>query len=129
MTQLGGDLFIVDQHAADEIYNFEQLQAGERMERQQLLQPRYLDLPASAESLLMDNLGVLEKLGYDIQVCANRKCGNRIMITAVPMSKQSSKVLNLNDIDELLFVLSETNGGSATAMEGLEVGTKNEMKK
>ena len=123
MTELNGDLFIIDQHASDEIYNFEQLQSEGRLERQQLLQPRYLDLPVSAESLLIDNLPVLNKLGYEVQVCSNRKCGNRIMITAVPMSKQSNRILNMNDIDELLFVLSETGGGSggSTASDGLEV--------
>ena len=38
------------------------------------------------------------------------------MITSVPVAKQSSKILNLKDIDELLFVLSETelNSGSIT---------------
>ena len=120
VTQLNQDLFIVDQHAADEIYNFETLQTSEgRLERQQLLQPRYLDLPVSAESLLIDNLTVLTKLGYDVQVCMNRKCGNRIMLTAVPMSRQSNKILNMNDIDELLFVLSET-GGSGSGGSTLE---------
>ena len=126
VTQLGQDLFIVDQHAADEIYNFETLQTSEgRLERQQLLQPRYLDLPVSAESLLIDNLTVLTKLGYDVQVCMNRKCGNRIMLTAVPMSRQSNKILNMNDIDELLFVLSETGGSGSggSSLESFGVGS------
>ena len=107
VTQLDQELFIVDQHAADEIYNFETLQKTGKMEKQKLLQPRYLELPASAEAILIDNISVLEKTGYELQVCTNRKVGNRIMITCVPMSKQSNRLLNLKDIDEMLFVLSE----------------------
>lgn len=114
ITRLEQDLFIVDQHAADEIYNFETLQKTGKIEKQKLLQPKYLELTASAESVLIDNLNLMEKMGYEVEVCTNRKFGNRIMITCVPMSKQSNKILNLKDIDELLFVLSENelNPGS-----------------
>ncbi len=108
------DLFIIDQHAADEIYNFETLQKTGRIEKQRLLQPKYLELTASSESILLDNLNLLEKLGYELQVCTNRKVGNRIMITSVPISSQSNKLFSLKDIDELLFILSENelNPGS-----------------
>lgn len=114
ITELESDIFIIDQHASDEIYNFEMLQRGEKIQKQRLLQPRYLELPASAESLLLENINLIEKFGYEVQVCTNRKVGNRIMITCVPMSKQSNKMLNMNDIDELLFILSESelNPGS-----------------
>ncbi|CAF0854931.1 unnamed protein product [Brachionus calyciflorus] len=114
ITQLDSDLFIVDQHAADEIYNFETIQKNGKMQKQKLLQPKYLDLPASSESILIDNLNILEKLGYEVQICQNRKVGNRIMITCVPMSSKSNKLFDFKDIDEILFVLSESdlNAGS-----------------
>lgn len=38
ITRLGDDLFIIDQHATDEKYNFEQLQKETVLETQQLLQ-------------------------------------------------------------------------------------------
>lgn len=114
ITQLEQDLFIVDQHAADEIYNFETIQKDGKIQKQKLLQPKYLELPASSESILMDNLNILEKLGYEAQICQNRKVGNRIMITCVPMSSKSNKLFDFKDIDEVLFVLSEgdLNSGS-----------------
>lgn len=114
ITQLDNDLFIVDQHAADEIYNFETIQKDGKMQKQKLLQPKYLELPASSESILIDNLNILEKLGYEVQICQNRKVGNRIMITCVPMSSKSNKLFDFKDIDEVLFVLSESdlNAGS-----------------
>ena len=68
IAQLDQDLFIIDQHAADEIYNFEALQRGEKVDKQMLLQPKYLELPASAEAILVDNLSLVEKFGYDMQV-------------------------------------------------------------
>jgi len=36
VTQLGSDLFILDQHASDEKYNFEQLQSTFNVNRQKL---------------------------------------------------------------------------------------------
>ena len=129
ISQLDQELFIVDQHAADEIYNFEMLQKNGKIEKQRLLQPRYLELTASAEASLMDNLNLLEKAGYDIEICSNRKVGNRIMITAVPMSKQSNKLFDLKDIDELLFILSENelNPGSISSSSS-EQSTLTELK-
>ncbi len=114
--ELDSDLFIVDQHAADEIYNFEQLQKGGKIDKQKLLQPKYLELSPSAEHILKENISFLEKSGYELQICTNRKIGNQIMLTCVPMSAQSSKLLDLKDIDELIFVLSENdmNTGSIT---------------
>ena len=37
ITKLGSDLFILDQHASDEKYNFEQLQATTKINQQKLL--------------------------------------------------------------------------------------------
>ncbi len=49
LARLGPDLFIVDQHASDEKYNFERLQRGTVLQRQPLLHPQPLDLtPAEA---------------------------------------------------------------------------------
>ncbi len=114
--ELDSDLFILDQHACDEIYNFEMLQRGNKIEKQKLLQPRYLELSPSAEHILIENIHFLEKSGYELQICQNRKIGNQIMLTCVPMSAQSNKLLDLKDIDELIFILSESdlNSGSIT---------------
>ena len=47
LARLGRDLFIVDQHAADEKANFERLARTTHLNRQPLLQPRPLYLTAS----------------------------------------------------------------------------------
>ena len=52
IAQLGGELFIIDQHAADEKYNFERLQQVTRLNKQPMLQPQRLELtPAEAVTL------------------------------------------------------------------------------
>ena len=109
VTKLDHDLFIVDQHAADEIYNFEQLQITNKIDKQRLLQPHYLELSTDAEKLLIENEQLLEKAGYEMQVVKNRKAGTRVMLTSVPASKKQNKIFDSSDIDELLFILNENN--------------------
>jgi DNA mismatch repair protein PMS2 len=38
LTRLGQDMFVIDQHAADEKYNFERLQQVDKIECQGLIQ-------------------------------------------------------------------------------------------
>ena len=111
IAELDQDLFIIDQHAADEIYNFETLQKTGKIQKQKLLQPKYLELAPSAEHILIEHLSLLERSGYEMQVCTNRNVGNRIMLTCVPMSAYSNKLLDLKDIDELIYILTETDQG------------------
>ena len=55
LARLGNNLFIVDQHAADEKYNFERLQQITRLNKQPLMQPLALDLtPAEKMTLWYD---------------------------------------------------------------------------
>jgi DNA mismatch repair protein PMS2 len=52
LARLGRDIFIIDQHAADEKFNFERLQQVTRLNRQPLLHPLRLQLtPAEAVTL------------------------------------------------------------------------------
>jgi DNA mismatch repair ATPase MutL len=52
LARLRDELFIIDQHAADEKHNFERLQQVTRLNKQPLLHPRRLQLtPAEAVTL------------------------------------------------------------------------------
>jgi DNA mismatch repair protein PMS2 len=62
------DLFIVDQHAADEKYNFETLQLTTRIESQKLIRARPLDFSASDRMVALENLGVLQGNGFELEV-------------------------------------------------------------
>lgn len=52
MARLGNNLFIIDQHAADEKYNFERLQQITRLNKQPLMQPLTLDLTPAEKMTL-----------------------------------------------------------------------------
>lgn len=47
VARLGADLFIIDQHASDEKFNFERLTRETQLNRQPLLVPQQLDLTPS----------------------------------------------------------------------------------
>ena len=53
ICSLGTDLFIVDQHASDEKYNFEDLQKNTIISRQNLVQPLGLEFSAQDELLVL----------------------------------------------------------------------------
>ncbi|KAH7931488.1 hypothetical protein HPB49_025701 [Dermacentor silvarum] len=86
IAQLGEDLFIVDQHAADEKYNFEMLQRDVVMETQRLLMPQALELTAVNEMVLTENLEIFEKNGFGFEVDESLPLGQRVRLVSVPVS-------------------------------------------
>jgi DNA mismatch repair protein PMS2 len=104
------DLFIVDQHAADEKYNFETLQATTRLESQKLLscvttftlissdsketgtpicRPRALELTAADELVAFENISVLQQNGFEVAIEGDQPAGRRLKLVAQPVSKQT----------------------------------------
>ncbi|KHN97857.1 Post Meiotic Segregation 2 [Metarhizium album ARSEF 1941] len=62
------ELFIIDQHASDEKFNFERLQADTVIQSQRLVYPKTLQLTALEEEVVLENLPALEANGFKIQV-------------------------------------------------------------
>lgn len=52
LARLGRDLFIVDQHASDEKFNFERLYRTTTLQRQPLVHPQPLDLAPAEEAIV-----------------------------------------------------------------------------
>ncbi|CAM0135028.1 unnamed protein product [Umbelopsis sp. WA50703] len=102
------DLFIVDQHASDEKYNFETLQQTTQIKGQKLIHPRAVELTASEELVAMDNIDILKANGFDIQVDENAPSTQKIRIVSQPVSKNT--MFNMKDFEELVFLLSERPG-------------------
>nr|CAI5853938.1 unnamed protein product [Callosobruchus analis] len=107
ITQLDSDLFIIDQHATDEKYNFEQLQLNTILNSQILVNPKPLELTAGNESLLIENVDVFKKNGFSFKIDESAPCTKKIFLTAIPMSRNF--VIGKNDIDEMLFMLQQSN--------------------
>ena len=105
---LGKDLFIVDQHATDEKYNFETLQRTTHIKPQKMVVAQGLELTAGDEATLIDHLEVFQKNGFQFEVDGEAVAGRRVKLVAVPTSK--NWVFGKEDIDELIFMLSDAGG-------------------
>ena len=109
--RVADDLFIVDQHAADEKYNFETLQTTTKIASQKLfryyyyflvsfsenlgcclLRPQPLELTASDEMVALENINVLQQNGFEIDVDSEVSVGqgNKLKLTAQPVSKNTT---------------------------------------
>ena len=85
------DLFIIDQHAADEKYNFEKLQAETKIESQRLFAPRPLELTAAEELVALENLDALTQNGFEVSVDEGADPGQgRIKLVSQPVSKNTT---------------------------------------
>ncbi|XP_068143775.1 mismatch repair endonuclease PMS2 [Drosophila tropicalis] len=110
IVKLEDDLFIVDQHAADEKYNFETLQKCTQLEYQRLAVPQSLELTAINEMILMDHLPVFEKNGFKFQIDADAPATKRVRLLGKPYSRNWE--FGKEDIDELIFMLQDAPEGT-----------------
>ncbi|XP_061848338.1 mismatch repair endonuclease PMS2 [Colius striatus] len=108
IAKLNSDLFIIDQHATDEKYNFEMLQQHTVLQGQKLIAPQHLNLTAVNESVLIENLEIFRKNGFDFVINENAPVTQRVKLVSLPTSKNWS--FGPQDIDELIFMLSDTPG-------------------
>ena len=109
------ELFIIDQHASDEKYNFERLQAETVVQNQRLVRPKTLDLTAVEEEVIIDNISALEKNGFivDVDTSGDEPIGRRCKLLSLPLSKEV--VFNTRDLEELVVLLSEAPHSTATS--------------
>ncbi|KAJ7187290.1 hypothetical protein C8R46DRAFT_1207248 [Mycena filopes] len=121
-TTTGGagmdDLFIVDQHAADEKYNFETLQQTTRIKSQKLFRAQPLELTAGDELVALENLDVLRQNGFEVdesQAATDdddspaQGQGARLSLTAQPISKDT--VFDMKDLEELIHRMRDQPAG------------------
>ena len=80
IARLKRDLFIVDQHASDEKYNFERLEAIDVLTGQDMVIPQKLELTAAAECVLRDNVHVFAKNGFEFDLRRPRD----VRLTRIP---------------------------------------------
>ncbi|XP_077980767.1 mismatch repair endonuclease PMS2-like [Glandiceps talaboti] len=108
IAKLNQDLFIIDQHATDEKYNFEMLQKHTKLQSQRLIQPQQLALTSVNETILIDNLEIFRKNGFDFVIDEDGEPTKRIQLVSLPISKNWT--FGKDDIDELIFMLSDAPG-------------------
>ncbi|XP_068100663.1 mismatch repair endonuclease PMS2 [Hyperolius riggenbachi] len=108
ITKLESDLFIIDQHATDEKYNFEMLQQNTVLQGQRLILPQKLNLTSVNECILMDNLEIFKKNGFDFTFDEDAPVMERVKLVSLPTSKNWT--FGQQDIEELIFMLSDSPG-------------------
>lgn len=110
IVKLEDDLFIVDQHATDEKYNFETLQRTTQLEYQRLAVPQNLELTAVNEMVLLNHIDVFEKNGFKFKVDHEAPATKKVRLLGKPHSKRWE--FGKEDIDELIFMLQDAPEGT-----------------
>ncbi|XP_065887523.1 mismatch repair endonuclease PMS2-like [Dysidea avara] len=108
ICKLDNDIFIVDQHASDEKYNFERLQRDTVLKHQKLIQPLPLELTAVNEDILLDNIDIFKRNGFEFSIDQQAPPTKRVKLIGHSVSKDWS--LGPSDVDELIFMLSDAPG-------------------
>uniref|UniRef100_A0A4W4F959 Mismatch repair endonuclease PMS2 n=1 Tax=Electrophorus electricus TaxID=8005 RepID=A0A4W4F959_ELEEL len=108
ITKLKSDLFMIDQHATDEKYNFEMLQQHTILNGQRLIVPQNLELTAVSETILIENIDIFKKNGFDFLIDEDAPVMERVKLVSLPTSK--SWTFGPSDIEELIFMLSDGPG-------------------
>ena len=103
------ELFIIDQHASDEKYNFERLQATTIVQNQRLVHPHPLDLTAVEEEIILENSTALVHNGFlvDVDLSGDSLVGQRCKLRALPMSREVT--FDTSDLEELIVLLAESS--------------------
>ncbi|KAK0629671.1 hypothetical protein B0T17DRAFT_575280 [Bombardia bombarda] len=110
------ELFIIDQHASDEKYNFERLQASTIVQSQRLVQPKTLELTALEEEIIIEHGAALERNGFIVRVDTSGAgpVGARCQLLSLPLSRETT--FSLADLEELIFLLADNPSSSATTI-------------
>ncbi|KAL3701529.1 hypothetical protein R1sor_019551 [Riccia sorocarpa] len=105
LTKIDQDIFIVDQHASDEKYNFERLTKNTVLNKQPLLRPLPLELSAADEITVITHLEVFRKNGFDFIEVEDAPTGQKLRLSAVPFSQNVT--FGIGDVQELISLLAD----------------------
>ncbi|XP_014556423.1 hypothetical protein COCVIDRAFT_37914 [Bipolaris victoriae FI3] len=116
-TSPNSHLFIIDQHASDEKYNFERLSATTKLVSQRLVHPHPLELTAVEEEIILANQSTLAANGFVVELNPTSDTepqpGTRASLTSLPMSKEVT--FTPSDLEELLSLILDNPPSSSTS--------------
>ncbi|ESW16287.1 hypothetical protein PHAVU_007G144100 [Phaseolus vulgaris] len=116
ICKLDQDLFIVDQHAADEKFNFERLSQSTILNQQPLLRPITLELSPEEEIVASMYMDVIRKNGFTLEEDPNAQPGCRFKLKSVPFSKNT--MFGIEDVKELISTLCDGDGHMECSIVG-----------
>ncbi|KAF2450251.1 DNA mismatch repair protein-like protein pms1 [Karstenula rhodostoma CBS 690.94] len=107
------DLFIIDQHASDEKYNFERFAATTVLVSQRLVHPHPLELTAVEQELILANAPSLTANGFVVEQDSSDDPDSRtrFKLTSLPMSKEVT--FTPHDLSELLALIMDNPPSSS----------------
>lgn len=105
ITRLKEDLFIIDQHASDEKYRFEKLSNETQLKTQKLIIPKFLNISAVNETILIEHQKTFEDNGFFFKINSKAESGHRVQLTGIPVSGYWQ--FGQEDIEELIFLIRE----------------------
>ncbi|KAL2649408.1 hypothetical protein R1flu_017536 [Riccia fluitans] len=105
LAKIDQDIFIVDQHASDEKYNFERLTKNTVLNKQPLLRPLPLELSAADEITVITHMEVFRKNGFDFIEVEDAPTGQKLRLSAVPFSQNVT--FGIGDVQELISLLAD----------------------
>lgn len=85
-TCRNNNLWILDQHACDEKYNFERLCKETVIHEQKLIAPLPLELSPSEEHCVLEHMDVFERNGFRFAYDPEKDPRHRLSLTALPHS-------------------------------------------
>lgn len=106
------DLFIVDQHASDEKYNFENFESTLSITSQPLAHPQRIELTAVEEELISRHSDVLLKNGFKVALGNAGITGNDSQQRLVGLPSLGGVLYDKSDFQDLLNILNESNSAN-----------------
>jgi len=97
------EIFIIDQHAADEKFNFERFMRDQKIVSQHLIAPLPITLPQTHLLLLRENINIVEKNGFKVKTFQDSEGMEVLKISALPMIKDVT--FKENDLQDLLTLI------------------------
>ncbi|CAM6090707.1 unnamed protein product [Calypogeia fissa] len=104
LVTLDRDMFILDQHASDEIYNFEHIMRTAVVDSQPLPKSVPLELNAADQVIVETNIKTFRKNGFDFRRKRQRAGGHNLHLSTVPSC--SNDILGVEDVKELISSLA-----------------------
>ncbi|KAL6450381.1 pms1 DNA mismatch repair protein pms1 [Candida maltosa Xu316] len=99
------NLFIIDQHAADEKFNFEKLMTNFKIKHQPLMSPINLELNIIDEMLVLDHQQVFDNNGFKLTIYGDNPPGKKISLISLPTYQNT--MFGLDDFHELINLINE----------------------
>jgi len=105
ICEYNSDLYIIDQHASNEKFRFENLQESTKLRSQKLLIPKSLEMTRQLELTVIENMKIFDDFGFKIKLNEEAPPTKKLKLMMIPYTAKAT--FGSDDITELAVKLSE----------------------